>query len=433
MRIFERARELIPSGTQLISRRPSRFAYGITPVYAERAQAAHIWDVDGGEYIDWGCACGAIVLGYADPAVDRAVKEQIDKGSIYTINHELEVELAEELVRTVPCAEMVRYTKGGGDACAVAVRIARGATGRDRILFCGYHGWHDWYLAANLAAGTLDAHLFPGIDPVGVPQALAGTIEPFAYGDLDSLQQRLDANRGEVAAIIMEPVRSEPPPAGYLERVREMATDYGVVLIFDEVSTGLRPALGGAQERFGVTPDLAAFAKSMSNGYAMGAVVGTREVMEPAERMFVSSSYWSDCIGLAASLATYREMARRDGPAECQRIGARLRDRVNDAIAAAGLDATCAGMPYHPTIQFRVPDELEKVVATLYIQEMSKRYCIGYPAFSVNLAHTDDDIERTAAAAHETFEVIQKGLAQGRVEALLECEPQSDLFRRLVR
>ena len=434
MEMFERAKELMPSGTQLISRRPSRFAYGVTPIYADHAKGSRIWDIDGEEYVDWGCSCGAIILGYADDAVDDAVRAQIAKGTIYTINHDVEVQVAEELVRTIPCAEMVRYTKGGGDSCTLAVRIARGATGRDKVLFCGYHGWHDWYLAAGLDAGSLDDHLFPGIDPIGVPKALAGTAEPFPYGDADYLAQRLDANQGEVAAIIMEPIRSVQPPAGFLERVRELATQHGAVLIFDEVSTGFRPALGGAQEMLGVTPDMAAFAKSMSNGYAMGAVVGKREVMEPADRMFVSSSYWSDTVGLAATLATMRELRRLDAPAQFRRLGAQMQQDLKRAIADTGIDAACAGVPYHPSIQFNVADPLlQKKVSTLFIQEMSKRNHLGYPSFYLNAAHTAEDIESAVAASAEAFGIIKRGLDTGTVDELLECEPQSDLFRRLVR
>ena len=434
MELFEHAKQIMPAGTQLISRRPTRFAYGITPVYAERAKGSHIWDVDGEEYIDWGSSCGAIILGYANPVVDEAVREQIAKGSIYTINHPLEIEVAEELIRTVPCAEMVRYTKGGGEACALAVRIARGATGKDKILFCGYHGWLDWYQAANLSAGTLDQHLFPGIDPIGVPKALKGTIEPFKYGDQDDLDARLKAHDGELAAIIMEPIRSEVPPEGYLEGVRELATRYGVVLIFDEVSTGLRPAVGGAQEMLGVTPDLSAFAKSISNGYAMGAVVGKREVMEPASRMFVSSSYWSDCVGLAACRATLAEVRRRRGPERLRELGALLQSRMNDAISDVGLSATCGGFLHHPATTFHIDDTaLQKKVVTLYIQEMSKRNHIGYASYYLNLSHTEEDIDSLVAASHEAFTVIKGGLDTGTIDDLLECEPQEDLFRRLVR
>lgn len=435
LEMYRRALALIPGATQLISRRASRFAYGVSPIYAARAKGSHIWDVDGNEYIDWMSAVGPIILGYADDVVDAAVKAQVDKGTIYTLNHELEVELAEELVRTIPCAEMVRYAKGGGEACAIAVRIARGATGRDTVLFCGYHGWHDWYLAANLVNdGTLDEHLFPGIDPIGVPRALAGTIYPFRYGDLEMLDDLLRRHTGTVACIIMEPLRSEAAAAAYLAGVRELATRHGVILIFDEVSSGFRPALGGAQEYLGVTPDLGVFAKAMSNGYPIGAVVGARSAMEPAERMFISSTYWSDTIGLAAALTTIRELRRRDAIPHIHRIGRLLKERLNAAIADAGLDATCEGVDWHPGLNFRTDDPaLRRTVATLFIQEMAKRGIVTITGFYLNNAHSEDDVEQTAAAAREACAVIADGLHRGRMDALLEAEVQEDSFRRLVR
>src|SRR5437016_2164266 len=240
MELYRRALELIPGGTQLVSRRPTRYANGVSPAFAARAKGARFWDVDGNEYIDWVSGIGAIILGYCDPVVDGAVREQMASGTMYSINHELEIELAEELVELIPCAEMVRYAKCGGEACAIAVRIARGATGRDKILFCGYHGWHDWYLAANLSAeANLNEHLFSGIEPTGVPRALAGTAIPFPYADLAALGELLDKHRGEVAAVIMEPLRSVEPPPGYLAGVLKACQQRDVLLIFDEVSTGL--------------------------------------------------------------------------------------------------------------------------------------------------------------------------------------------------
>jgi glutamate-1-semialdehyde aminotransferase len=435
MELYRRALELIPGGTQLISRRPTRFAYGVSPVYARRAQGARFWDVDGNEYIDWVSGIGAIILGYCDPVVDEAVREQIACCTMYSVNHELEVELAEELVRTIPCAEMVRYAKTGGEACAMAVRIARGATGRDRVLFCGYHGWHDWYLAANLAAeANLNAHLFPGIEPTGVPQALAGTALPFPYGDLAALGQLLDDNRGQVASVIMEPLRSEQPPAGYLEGVAALCRQHGVVLIFDEVSSGFRIRLGGVQEYLGVTPDLAVFAKAISNGYPMAAVVGKRDVMEPSGRMFISSTYWSDTIGLRAALTTLRELRRREVPAYLQQLGSDLQRRLSGAAEQAGLAVRCVGLAVHPTLQFDVSDStLKAKLSTLYIQEMAKRGCHGYTSFYLNAAQGPAEVEQTVSAAREVFGLIQEGLAQGVVDRLLECDLQQDAFRRLVR
>jgi len=433
--MFRRACTLIPGGTQLVSRRPTRFAAGVSPSYAVRAQGARFWDVDGHEYIDWTSAIGSILLGYADPVVDQAVCEQIARGTIYSVNHELELTLAEELVHSIPCAEMVRYAKCGGEACAMAVRIARGVTGRDLILFCGYHGWHDWYLAANLAAEAhLNTHLLPGIEPIGVPRALAGTALPFPYGDLTALSQRLDAHKGQVAAVMLEPIRSEPPPPDYLAGVAELARQHGAVLVFDEVSAGLRFGMGGAQGALGVTPDMAVFAKSISNGYPFAAVVGRRDVMAPAERMFISSTYWSDTIGLTAALTTMREARRRDVPGQLARTGAELKERLNAAAHEVGWPAICQGVDVHPVLRFPAggshsPAEL----ATLYIQEMARRGCHGYASFYLNAAQGRAELDQTVTAAREVFALLKAAVETNRVAELLDCLVQPEPFTRLVK
>ena len=431
-RLFARACELIPGGTQLVSRRPSQYAAGISPIFAASAQGARFVDIDGREYIDWVSGIGAIILGYADPVVDQAVREQISRGSVYSISHELEVELAEELVETIPCAEMVRYAKGGGDACAVAVRIARGATGRDKILFCGYHGWHDWYLAANLTPGSLDAHLLPNIDPTGVPACLEGTAVPFPYGDAAALSSLLDEHHGQVAAVMMEPLRSEMPPDGYLEEVRQLTARHDVVLIFDEVSTGFRLSSGGVQPVLGVEPDMAVFAKSISNGYAMGAVVG-RSVMESAAQMFVSSTYWSETIGLRAALTSLREVRRRNVPAYVAELGRTIKSRLNAVAEETCCPVTATGIDVHPFLDFDVEESLRNPVATLFIQEMAKRGCHGYTSFYLNAAQGDAEVDQTVAAARESFAIIQAALQTGTVSETLECPPRGDAFRRLVR
>ncbi len=433
--LYQRALALIPGGTQLVSRRPQRYANGVSPIYWTRAKGARLWDVDGHEYIDWVSGIGAIILGYCDDVVDDAVREQIGRGTMTSINHELEIELAEELCRTIPCAEMVRYARCGGEACAMAVRIARGATGGDKILFCGYHGWHDWYLAANLSAeASLNEHLFPGIEPIGVPRGLAGTAIPFPFGDLAALGQLLDDHRGEVAAVIMEPLRSELPPDGYLAGVRKLCDERGVVLIFDEVSCGFRTRLGGIQELVGVTPDMAVFAKSISNGYPMAAVVGKRSVMEAAATMFISSTYWSDCVGLTAALTTIRELRRREVPAQLDRLGRGLSQRLNAVAAETGMPVKCGGLAVHPQLQFQADDEAtKKKLATLYIQEMAKRGCHGYASFYLNAAQQAAEVEQTVAAAREVFTLLREGLDRGRLDALLECDLTQDAFRRLVR
>jgi glutamate-1-semialdehyde 2,1-aminomutase len=432
--LYERALQLIPGGTQLVSRRPTRYAAGVSPVYAASARGARFQDVDGNEYIDWVSGIGAIILGYCDPVVDAAVCEQIQRGTMYSVNHELELELAEELVRRVPCAEMVRYAKCGGEACAIAVRIARGSTGRDKVLFCGYHGWHDWYLAANLAETPgLNAHLFPGIEPTGVPRALQGTAIPFPYGDAAAFAGLLDEHRGQVAAVIIEPLRSEMPPDGYLNDVANLCRRSGAVLIFDEVSTGFRFGQGAVQPFVQVTPDMAVFAKSISNGYPMAAVVGRRDIMEPAARMFISSTYWSDTLGLRAALTTLRELQRRDVPAYLQQLGSELKRRINSAAAAADVPVRCAGLDVHPQLHFDVPDAAQKQqLVSLYIQEMARRGCHGYASFYLNAAQGSAELQQTEAAAREVFLLMRRALDDNTLDAALECSTSQDVFRRLV-
>ena len=432
--IYERAGELIPGRTQLISRRASRYASGISPVYAQSAKGSRFIDVDENEYIDWMSSVGAVILGHADDVVDRAVEEQIKRGSLYSLNSPLEIELAEELVETIPSAEMVRYTKGGGEACAAAARIARGTTGRDKIIFCGYHGWHDWYQAANYEADPVTGEFpFAGIEPIGVPKVLAGTVIPFPYGDLEALGKLLDEHAGEVAAVMMEPLRSTLPEPGFLEGVKELAHAHGAILIFDEVSCGWRLSVGGVQEYLGITPDMTVLAKAMSNGYPMGAVVGSREVMEPASRMFVSSSYWSDNIGLTAAITTIRELKRRDSAAFFLETGEKLRDALNGSIADAGLSGEYTGLHTALNLSLTLPDEnLRPKVNTLFIQEMARRGVHCPMGFILNMAHTDEVIRQTAEAASEAFDVIRSGLESDDIDGLLVCDLKQEPFRRLV-
>lgn len=433
--LYERAGDLIPGWTQLISRRADQFANGVSPVYAQRAKGSHFIDIDENEYIDWVNAVGAIILGHADDVVDAAVVDQISRGSLYTLNSPLEIELAELLADTIPSAEMVRYTKGGGEACAVAARIARGTTGRDIILFCGYHGWHDWYQAANYLVDPESGEFpFAGIEPIGVPRALAGTALPFSYGNLPMLESLFEEHAGQVAAIMMEPLRTELPPPGYLEAVRDLAHKHGALLIFDEVSSGWRLSVGGAQAYVGVTPDMTVVAKAMSNGYPMGAVVGSRAAMEPAKRMFISSSYWSDNIGLVASLATIHELKRRDSERRFQEIGEALRAALNNAIDESGLTGKCVGLHTNPTVSLQLPDEtLRPKVNTLFIQEMAKRGIHTYMSFKATLAHTEEDIRLTAQATLESLMVIRNGLESGDMDSLLSVDIKKEPFRRLVK
>ena len=433
MALYARAKAHIPGAAQLISRRPTRAALGVSPIYAQRSKGCRIWDVDGNEYIDWHSGVGPIVLGYCDDEVDAAVCEQIRRGTVTSILDETQVLLAEELVRLIPSAEMVRFCKGGGEACAIAVRIARGFTGRDRVLFCGYHGWHDWYLAANLGGEHLANHLFNGIEAIGVPAALEGTAAPFPYGDLDALERLLARGGDEVACIIMEPMRSEEPPAGYLEGVRALADQYGVVLIFDEVSSGFRIALGGVQEYAGVTPDLSVFAKAISNGYPLGAIVGKKTYMAGVEQMFISSAYWDDAIGARAALVTLRALQERGCIPHFHRVGTLFRERINEEAERVGLRAACAGSAAHPNIRFEVerPEDLKKV-QTLFVQENARRGVLLSTGLFLNGSHDEEAVDITGRAVGETFSVIAQALAAGCLDEALVSPVQDESFRRQV-
>ncbi len=432
--LYDRAEELIPGKTQLISRRASSFAHPISPIYADHAKGSRFVDVDGNEYIDWVNAVTAIILGHADDVVDGSVKEQIEKGSLFTLNSPLEIELAELLIDIIPSAEMVRYTKGGGESCAVAVRIARGTTGKDKILFSGYHGWHDWYQSANYLVDPVSGEFpFAGIEPTGVPKALAGTAIPFIYEDIENLSQLFEENKGEVAAVMMEPMRSERPKEGYLEAVKELCHANDALLIFDEVSSGWRISLGSAQEWLGITPDMSVFAKAMSNGYPMGCVVGSREAMEPADRMFISSSYWSDNIGLAASVTTINELKRRNSTEFFKKIGVKMAAALQDAVDSVGISAQVTGIHTAPTLSIEVPDPaMKKPIDTLFIQEMAKRGIFAPTSFKATMAHTDEDIAITAEAAADSMRVIMRAL-EGELDTLLEADIGREPFRRIVR
>ena len=432
--LWERANRVIPGGSQLISRRPYAFANGVAPVYAQRGKGSRIWDDQGVEYVDYGMSVTSAILGYADDVVDEAVIEQIGKGTTYSLNSEREIELAELLIERIPCAEMVRFSKGGGESCGIAVRIARGATGRDVVLFSGYHGWHDWYLAAgHLEAGAFDPFAVPNIQPTGVPKALRGTSIPFPWGDIEPLERLLEQHRGQVAAIIMEPILlGEPPPEGYLASVRELATRENVVLIFDEVTTNFRYSATGIQEFVGVVPDLACFAKAISNGYAMGAVVGRRWVMEPASNMFVSSTYWSDLVGITAAITTLREIERRNVPGQLADYGERLQSGMREVLDEMDLPVEISGLPATPGFTFSDPFDAEatKTLNVLVAQETAKRGVLfnAHPRHSS--AHSDHDLGMTLEAYRDALGVVKDALARDSVDDVLEASLAPALIPR---
>lgn len=433
-RLYQRADRLIAGRTHLFGRRAELHAQGISPVYSHRQQGCRLWDVDGNEYLDFNLGAGSVLLGHAFPSVVRAVQEQAARGTGLTVNHPLEIEAAEQLAEIVPCAEMVRFCKGGGESDMVAIRIARAATGRDKVAFCGYHGWHDWYLSANLAPGAaLEKHLMHGITPLGVPKSLVDTTLAFEYNNLDSLRKLLEENRGEVACVIMEAARTYTPDPGYLEGVRQLTRDHGVVLIFDEVVTGFRTALGGAQEYYGVVPDMATFAKCISNGFALGAVVGKREIMQVALDSFISSVYWAEATGLAACKATLQEYRTRKVSRIIQEIGQSFMKGLSGIFQDLGLPFQVIGLPSFPAMVFEgVPGEQNAAATTLYLQETAKRGLIGGPGFMFCIQHSQADLNQALERIGEALTVVGKALEEGDPVKYLECPVKQSGFRRLV-
>ena len=418
--LYRRAKQLIPGGTQLLSKRPELFLPDQWPSYFSSARGVEVTDVDGNTYVDMSMmAIGACVLGYADREVDAAVKGAIDAGSASTLNAPEEVELAELLCELHPWAGMVRYARAGGEAMMMAVRIARAKTGRDKVAFSGYHGWCDWYLAANLAdEAALDGQLMPGLDPAGVPRGLKGTALPFHYNRLDQLKAIIDANPGEIGVIVMEPQRGETPAPGFLEAVRDIATEIGAVLVFDEVTTGWRMTNGGIHLLLGVNPDIAVFAKAMANGYPMAAIVGTVPVMEAAQSTFISSTNWTERVGTVAALATIRKYRRERVADHLKTIGNLTFDGWKRAAAKTGIGLHTEGLPSLTHFGFDHPDE--PLLTTLFTQDMLERGYLAYSQFKPSFAHQPSHVADYMKAVESSFAMIADAIRDGDYAARLK-------------
>lgn len=406
--LYRRGRSLIPGGTQLLSKRPEMFAPEKWPSYFSRAKGTRVWDLDGTEYTDMSImGIGACILGYADDDVDGAVIEAIRNGVASSLNCPEEVELAELLIELHPWAEMVRYTRGGGEAMSVAVRIARASTKRDLVVFSGYHGWTDWYLAANLGeTDALDGHLMPGLQPSGVPRGLRGSSVPFAVNDIAALKTVAKGRESEIAAIVIEPARGEEAPPGYLKALAEYAKEIGAVLVFDEITSGFRMNVGGIHIRYGVNPDIAVFAKSMANGYAMAAVIGREQVMQAAQNTFISSTNWTERVGLTAAIATIRKYRAKKVHEHIIAIGDEVKAMWTAAGSKHGLDMRVSGLPTLGAFAFNSPHNL--AMQTFYVVEMLKHGFLGFRQFKPSYAHSRDDVKRYAAAVDAVFGDLKK-------------------------
>ena len=432
--LYRQAKSLIPGGTQLLSKRPEMFAPEQWPAYYREARGCEIVDLDGQPYLDMShMGVGACLLGYNDPEVTEAVIRRVQAGSMCTLNSPEEVELARLLLELHPWAEQVRYARTGGEAMAVAVRIARAATGRDRIAFCGYHGWHDWYLAANLVQGSdgdrLDGHLLPGLKARGVPAGLTETAIPFRYNDLDALAAIVSQHGDKLAAVVMEPTRHDHPDPGFLEGVREMCDRTGAVMVFDEITAGWRFALGGAHLHYGVAPDIAVFAKALGNGHPIAAIIGRTAVMQAVQESFISSTYWTEGVGPVAALATIRKMQSVDVPRHVETIGNRFQKGLAEVAQKTGVPLTLKGHPALTTIQFDHPNAA--ALGTLFTSRMLARGILAGAVFYASLAHTDEHIKAYVTAANEVFAELAEAIRQDDIEQRIGGPIRHSGFTRL--
>lgn len=414
-----RAKAVIPGGAQLLSKRPEQFAPGVWPGYFARAKGCEVWDLDGNHYLDMSISgIGAVVLGYSDPDVNAAVIDAVQRGVSTSLNCEEEVLLAERLCELHPWASRVRFARTGGEAMAVAARILRAATGRDTLILCGYHGWHDWYLAANLAdPAALDKHLFSNLQPRGVPHDLAGSVLTFEYGRADQLQALLDAHQGKIAGIIMEPLRAAMPEPGFLPRVRALATEHGVPLAFDEISAGFRLTTGGAHLALGVAPDVAVFSKAMGNGHPIAAVIGIDAVMDAVERTFVSSTYWTERLGFAAGLATIDKHQREHVSDHLHACGTAVQDMWRRHADAAGLGVKIGGIVELSHFSFDHPMNLH--MRSLYVRSMIEQGILGAHLYYPMLAHRPEHLQAYELACAKAFDAVARACRDGSIEQVV--------------
>jgi len=427
----KKAKQFIPGMSGLLSKRPDMFSLGAWPGYYSKAEGAKVWDLDGNVYLDMSIGgIGANVLGYADPDVNAAVIEAVKNGSSSSLNCPEEVELAEELCRMHPWAQMARFARSGGESMAVAVRIARAHTGRDLVLLCGYHGWHDWYLAANVGTeNALGEHLIPGLSPVGVPRALKGTTWVFRYNDLGSLQEVVSKNRNKIAAIVMEPVRSDQPLPGFLEGVRRLAGEAGAIFIIDEISAGFRMNCGGAHLLYGIKPDIAVFSKALGNGYPVAAIIGRASVMESAQKSFISSTMWTERIGPVAALATIKKFREVKAHERLMEIGRLVQDGWERASLRHGLPVKVSGI--YPLSHFIFDDQEQPVMTAFFVQEMLMKGFLASNSFYSMFAHTKEHVTAYLTAADEVFGRIKQLKGAGGLRAALKGEPSASGFKRI--
>lgn len=417
--MLERALKSIPLGSQTFSKSKTQYPLGVSPYFIKKGAGSRVWDIDGNEYVDFINSLAAITLGYNDPDVTAAVRAQLDDGIIFSLPHPIETEVAEKLIEIVPCAEMVRFGKNGSDATSGAIRLARAYTGRDHVAVCGYHGWQDWYIGSTARN-------------LGVPVATKRLTHAFNYNDIDSLHAIFKRCRATVAAVIMEPMNVAEPENGFLENARELAHKNGALFIFDETVTGFRFANGGAQEYFGVTPDLATFGKGLANGYPVSAVAGRADIMKLMEEVFFSFTFGGETLSLTAALATMKKMEKEPVIETIWRQGAKAKKSLTDMIEKHGLSDVLSvkGKDCWSFLIFKDTEVYSQwEIKTLFLQEMFAKGILTIGTHNMSYAHTDADIEKLALAYDNAFGVIKEVLTDKSLDKRLNTKPLVPLFK----
>lgn len=418
---LEQARDVIPGVAQTFSKGPTQVVDGVTPMYLDRGEGAYVWDVDGNKFIDYPTSLGPIVLGHNDPDVTAAVTDQIKKGTIFSLSHPIEVEVAKTLVDAIPCADMVRFGKNGSDVTSAAVRVSRAFTGRDLVALCGYHGWQDWYIGTT----TRNA---------GVPDAVSNLSKTFAYDDIGSLEALFAEHPDQIACVIMEPVGVVEPSAEYLQAVKDLCEQNGSLLIFDEVLTGFRIGYGGAQERYGVVPDLACYAKALANGYPLSVVAGRRDVMELFDEIFFSFTFGGEAVSLAAAKATLSKMQHEPVFEHLWNQGEKLREGYNRLAVEFGISdyTSCIGLAPRTVVTFSDPESGgdSPVLRSLLQQELVRRGVLFLFGFNISYSLSDQDVDHTLEALRSALEVMASAIDSGNASDWVDGPIVQPVFRQ---
>ena len=430
LELWEEALNVIPGGNFLLSKNKNFFSPGKWPCYYKKAKGCHVWDLDGKKYLDFSTnGVGACSLGHGSRVVDASVHKMIKRGVMSTLNSPYEVFLAKKLIELDENLNMVKFARTGGEANAISIRIARAFTGKSKIAICGYHGWHDWYVSTNICSkDALNDHLLKGIGAKGVPLELEGTTIPFKYNSFEDLQ--ILKNTNDIAAIKMEVTRNEKPKKNYLETIRQICDEKGIILIFDECTSGFREAYGGVYKNFGITPDIIILGKALGNGYAITAIQGKEKYMKSACETFISSTFWTEAIGPVAALSTLNEMKKQKSWQKLPKIGKSVKDiwkknaeKYNLPICINGLDAL-------PTFYFNTKDK--QAYQTFFVEKMLDFGFLASNAFYPTTSHTKKDIFLYGKAIEKVFNEISYFYENKiNVKEFCEGEISTPTFKRL--